>query len=121
MNRSQGIDQGGLVAVHQEEIYQRKGKGNRKVVEELAGHLGDRDGHLRDHEDTANHRGGEADHQGVAVAPQEGEVNLQDGVVGQGHHAVDVTVINSRGATPKDKHTKGTQTQSKFKLYSYKM
>lgn len=115
-NTSQRTDREGQAVDHQGEIYRRKGKTDRRVVEEVADHLGDKEGLLQDHEDTVNLQGGRADHQDVVVALQEGGVSLQDGVVGPGHHVEDAIVINTRVVTLKDKHTKGTRTMSKYAI-----
>lgn len=117
-NTSQGRNQEGQAADHQGGIYQRKGKADcRKVVEEVADRQRDQQGRLRGHGGTVNLQGGEADLQGTVVVPQEGGVNLQDDVAGLGHHAdQDEIVINTRVATQKDRHIKGTQIMSKFSI-----
>lgn len=121
-NTNQGRDQGDQAVDHQGEIYQRRKRVNRKVVEEEADLQRDKGGHRQDHEDTANLQNGEVDPQGIAVALREGEVNLQGDVVGLGHHAEDAIVINTRGVTLKDRHIKETQITSKlpclFELFS---
>jgi len=109
-NTNQGRDQRDQAVDHQGEIYQRREKVNRKVVEEGADHQRDKEGHLQDHEDIANLQSGEADPQGVVAALREGGVNLQGDVVGLGHHAEDAIVINTRGVILKDRRIKETQT-----------
>ena len=121
-NTNQGRDQGDQVVDHQGEIYQRRKKVNRKVLEEEADLQRDKEGHRQDHEDTANLQSGEVDLQGVVAALREGEVNLQGDVVGLGHHVEDAIVINTKGVTLKDRHIKETQIMSKlsylFNLFS---
>ena len=114
VQRDQAVDLQG-------EIYQRREKVNRRMVEEVADHQRDKQGHLQDCEDTANLQSGEVDPQGVVAALQEGGVNHLGDVVGLGRHAEDAIVINTRGVILKDRHIKGTQTMSKlllFKLFS---
>lgn len=118
---NQGRDQENQAVDRQGETCQRREKVNRRVAEEVADHQRDKEGHLQDREDTANLQSGEVDPQGVVAAHQEGGVNLQGDVVGQGRHVEDAIVINTRGVTLKDRHIKGTQIMSKlllFKLFS---
>jgi len=113
-NTNQGIVQRGQAVDHRGEIYQKREKVNRRVVEEVADHQRDRAGHLQDHEDTANLQSGEVDPRGVVAALREGGVNLQGDVVGLGHHTEDAIVINTRGVTLKDRRIKETRIMSKL-------